>query len=552
MRKKRSQYGCKSRKGCFTCKKAHVKCSEDQPICNRCQRLNLECSYGFKLLWEEDSQQRKIAHGRAGVWSRHNHAISTSRQQAPPIDEQIFVKIPTSGQNAGTLFFLNFTAEHFREGSLPQVLEDDITELERYDSVDSFVDEVLDDDEIIRLTGVPSPLSLMLAHSPYQGVNTNLLSYYIHVLSPQCSLSETDNPYLNVLLPVAYEFEPLRSALLAAAANHLRLHDDLRFERQALELKTAAIKGLRNHLRTNDMDWQSLATTLMFCFYDISDGCAPSWITHLKMGLQMLTYLTTRTSVDDSLKAFCEIYFVAHEVMGGTAWTGWSNSDGDSFALARSEEIDPLMGCSRELISIVGQISSLARRVQTCVEPTSIIESNEFLTIRNDLVSRLRRLQQRVPSSCVDQPLLMQIAEVKRLAAMLYLEERVPRPTDTASVDTCIPPPRSLGRKRLIDCIMSSLRLLPETCAASLWPLFVLGNSRLESEEQRHFVLTRLGQLEDSRKLGSIYHARRLVERYIAASSLPSMGARSSNPLMLGNLPRGLALTENERWISLA
>lgn len=57
------------------------------------------------------------------------------------------------------------------------------------------------------------------------------------------------------------------------------------------------------------------------------------------MGLQMLTYLTTRTSVDDSLKAFCEIYFVAHEVMGGTAWTGWSNSDGDSFALARSEEV---------------------------------------------------------------------------------------------------------------------------------------------------------------------------------------------------------------------
>lgn len=211
----------------------------------------------------------------SGVWSRHNHAISTSRQQAPPIDEQIFVKIPTSGQNAGTLFFLNFTAEHFREGSLPQVLEDDITELERYDSVDSFVDEVLDDDEIIRLTGVPSPLSLMLAHSPYQGVNTNLLSYYIHVLSPQCSLSETDNPYLNVLLPVAYEFEPLRSALLAAAANHLRLHDDLRFERQALELKTAAIKGLRNHLRTNDMDWQSLATTLMFCFYDVRLFCLP-------------------------------------------------------------------------------------------------------------------------------------------------------------------------------------------------------------------------------------------------------------------------------------
>lgn len=57
------------------------------------------------------------------------------------------------------------------------------------------------------------------------------------------------------------------------------------------------------------------------------------------MGLQMLTYLTTRTPVDDSLKAFCEIYFVAYEVMGGTAWYGGSNPDSYGFALAHSEEV---------------------------------------------------------------------------------------------------------------------------------------------------------------------------------------------------------------------
>lgn len=147
-------------------------------------------------------------------------------------------------------------------------MEDEITELEQR-PVDDLTGEALDDGQLYGLADVPSPLSLILAHSPYHGINKTLLEYYIHVLSPQCSLSETNNPYINVLLPVAYEFDPLRSALLAAAANHLRLHDDLRFERHALELKTAAIKGLRNHLRTNAMDWQSLATTLMFCFYDV-------------------------------------------------------------------------------------------------------------------------------------------------------------------------------------------------------------------------------------------------------------------------------------------
>ena len=68
------------------------------------------------------------------------------------------------------------------------------------------------------------------------------------------------------------------------------------------------------------MDWQSLATMVMFCFRDITDGCEPSWITHLKMGLRMLRELNCVKRTDTELRKFCEIYFVAHEVMGRTAW----------------------------------------------------------------------------------------------------------------------------------------------------------------------------------------------------------------------------------------
>jgi len=52
----------------------------------------------------------------------------------------------------------------------------------------------------------------------------------------------------------------------------------------------------------------------------ISDGCSPSWITHLKTALQMLSRLETLSKTDDDLKAFCQIWFVAHDVMGWTAW----------------------------------------------------------------------------------------------------------------------------------------------------------------------------------------------------------------------------------------
>ncbi|KAK4118502.1 hypothetical protein N657DRAFT_651200 [Parathielavia appendiculata] len=40
---------CKSRKGCFNCKRRRVKCSEELPSCRGCRRLGLECQYPGEL-----------------------------------------------------------------------------------------------------------------------------------------------------------------------------------------------------------------------------------------------------------------------------------------------------------------------------------------------------------------------------------------------------------------------------------------------------------------------------------------------------------------------
>ncbi|ESK84138.1 c6 zinc finger domain protein [Moniliophthora roreri MCA 2997] len=37
------RFHTKSRSGCLTCKKRHIKCDETKPICRKCCRLNLEC-----------------------------------------------------------------------------------------------------------------------------------------------------------------------------------------------------------------------------------------------------------------------------------------------------------------------------------------------------------------------------------------------------------------------------------------------------------------------------------------------------------------------------
>jgi len=360
------------------------------------------------------------------------------------------------------------------------------------DDDDGDIEEILRDTEF---ACIPVP-----PYSPYLGSDAFLLDYYISELSPKCSLGSANNPYLYTLLPVAFEFEPLRHALLAATANELRLQQHVQFENVSLKLRDAAIRGLRAHLQTTEMDWKSMAVMMMFCFYDISDGCAPSWITHLKMGLKMLDTLRTNSRTDENLKALCEIYFVAHEVMGQTAWEDPSLPR-DLFWIPHDpQEIDALMGCSRQLISIIHRISCLAQRIRQ----NSMFEVDEFLSEKSDLVRELLSLHQYPASSSNDLDIVQTVAEAKRLAALLYLEEKLRIP---GLIDSC-----NINPTAIIGSLLDLLSGLPLQNAATLWPLFVLGISRFTSQDQLNLVLSRLLWLEKSRPLGSICHARRLIE----------------------------------------
>ena len=274
-----------------------MRCTEEKPICKRCQRLGLECAYGLKLLWEEDAVQQNIAHGRAGpliqfsvltlsltrrigVWSRDGRPKSRSKKNVSFLsNHDVAVSDPCHGSER---MFLNFTMADFEGGGFDAInrqgehhhhLEDDqdIEEVSRQDmspDADSLALEMFDTSGFETFLGI----EVFEPRGLYQGTDAHLLAYYINELCPKCSLSEVNNPYLSVLLPIAYEFAPLRHALLAVAANQLRLLDDHRFVSHSLTLKSMAMKGLRYHLATDSMDWRSLATILMFCFYDVCKG----------------------------------------------------------------------------------------------------------------------------------------------------------------------------------------------------------------------------------------------------------------------------------------
>ena len=105
--------------------------------------------------------------------------------------------------------------------------------------------------------------------STLSSVDSNLFSYFVLSICPSCSLSPSQNPYLFYLTPMSFEYPVLRSALLAASANQLRLLGDRRFERDAWSHKAKAIRGVQEAIDSGVVDVGVVATILMLCFYDV-------------------------------------------------------------------------------------------------------------------------------------------------------------------------------------------------------------------------------------------------------------------------------------------
>lgn len=192
------------------------------------------------------------------------------------------------------------------------------------------------------------------------------------------------------------------------------------------------------------------------------------------------------------------------------------------------------MGCSRELISLISEVSHLAgmSRSRTLPHEEIVGKASGLFTQLSSMDQILRRGEQ-------DANMMIQIAEVKRLTAILYLHDGIIARLNSPSF--------MITPNHLHEAIITALRNIPSTNGSSLWPLFVLGKSCLHNTEDIAFVLDRLQQLEQSRYLGSVYHARKRIERNLAGRL--TLGEQD----MLQSRWEGeIPLNDNERWVSLA
>ncbi|EKG13967.1 hypothetical protein MPH_08841 [Macrophomina phaseolina MS6] len=338
-----------------------------------------------------------------------------------------------------------------------------------------------------------------------------LLDYFTSFICPNCSLSPTHNPYLRYIVPMALTYEPLHHAILSVAANQMRLLNDNRYEREAWAYKNHAMKGLQTSIDRGEVGWQFVATILMLCFYDISDGCDVSWMTHLKGGMSVLEHVRKTGSAQSeakSLSKFFVMYFVAHQIMGLTA-QGTESGLPQHYWLEDDsmEEIDVLMGCSRGLLSLIDKTSAVASRYTALSHDRAFTtkELEEICSTWEELSTEIQKIPQVAPSTAINKENLVRVAESKRTTALIYLHDRFSPflPSETSFIPT--------SKLDLVPKLVSELSRLPTT-PTLLWPLFVLGRSSPEREDYRRFVLDRLIEMQRLRNLGSVRLARRLVE----------------------------------------
>ncbi|KAL2871194.1 Zn(II)2Cys6 transcription factor [Aspergillus lucknowensis] len=506
----RRKQDIRRRTGCVECKAKHLRCSEEHPRCRRCERLNIACVRGLRLIFREDALQRGVNFGREGVWTKRPGSKPQSRKaafHAVPLDSYI-----------DRWVFLNVTVDEFPAVKTSESPSDPQSEPH-------------------------TALSPLPPSSPYHPLHSfadsdaYLLDYFIRGISPSCSLSASHNPYVSLVIPLCFVSDTLRYSLLAAAANQLCILGRPQFTHEACHYKQKALEGLRHEISTGFHTDGTVAAVLMLCFQDISDGCSASWRTHLRGGLQLIEHYSCHSS--PSLWNFFRMYFVAHDIMSRTISEDEDEetlqlwSDGDDL-----EEIDVVMGCSRGLMSLIHRISILASAkakilTKRCLTP---IENQDFEIATSELYTALLSLKQKLPEHSIERKDLEQVAHIKHLAALLYFNERLgssrPAPKfyhersedDPGPCDRDDLEPYS-SKEQLISSVIESITTLPDM-ATLLWPLFVLGNAGLENEDHRRFVLDRLSRIQKMRNLGSVRRTIEAVKHAFGTKDLAWRGDR--------------------------
>ena len=445
----------RTRTGCRECRLSRVRCDEIKPSCTRCREKGLVCSSPLILKWESEFVSRGQAFGRAGVWSKFRSAGAVD-ETAPQNRRQSLVPSSPSFPPAfqewclvptiHSWVFVNSSVSTFEDPHQVSVGPDDPNTLVvRRDAVSDQNMQLLfagstaghENDILIfqplppALPGPGKSLSLFphLSKSPSEIL---LFDYYLQQVYPRTTASSrSTSPFAAVILPFCLTASPtLFSAIQALGACHWSRFDST-YHAVSLRLKSAALRDLHRRISTRGFlscsaDPEVLVVMMMLCLCEIVDNCDQHWTVHLKGAKELIRLRRQHnatlplppppiTQEQDPASAFAESFFAFQDVMGRTA-CGEEVIFGSDYWQEKERTINPWMGCSPELASILSSITELSRtRRQVVAEAAKLT----LVQRAASLACQLENLVQQTDDG--EDGTLRTAAELKRLAALLYL-----------------------------------------------------------------------------------------------------------------------------------
>ncbi|KAL4942939.1 hypothetical protein BDV06DRAFT_191007 [Aspergillus oleicola] len=486
-RKNNRKTAARSLQGCTNCRRSKVKCDERKPSCTRCWQKDLPCSSTFQLKWESDFRNRGVAFGRSGLWSKNspNERRSPTGVSTFPM-EATWLAIPA---------IHSWTFVNNDVALLRRLCEEEQTHAEPY-LLPAFnakiaIGEQGPREPILSSSRPPSPSSrsmemsemLMRNLRPSLSLfphldelgNQVLFDYYIKQVCPRTMHSAlSESPFASVILPYCVSASPtVLRAIQALAACHWSQYDS-QYSSVGLHLKLRVLSEIRKRIRLGPKalvaeDPEVLVIVMFLCLFDLVDDCNQQWIVHLqgakdiirlrRQQLHRLTIETNEIVQQDPVSSFVENFFAFQDVMGRTACAK-ADLFGSSYWRQDDTTINPWMGCSPALVSILFLVMDLSRSRRLMVSD----EDQVTFSIKAAMLNRRLKALKQWPHTDGESPTIHKIAELKKLACVVYLNCALygGRPSD--------PTIRSYVWIILKDIL--ELLALDATCHV-IWPLFV-------------------------------------------------------------------------------
>lgn len=441
---------------------------------------------------------------------------------------------------------------------------------------DTFIGFGMDNNPVSHADTVPRVLSLLPTQRRAEG-DSMLLSYFESVIcSSSTFLDDLRNPYRHVLLPMALQSQGLFHATLAISANTLRLTSPgygvlaLEHQREALKSLICLINDGNKDTKTLD---EILGLALMLCWFDISDGCQPSWIKHLRGFRGLLAQhqqgIRTGEISSGSLERFFTQYFLFHAVLAKTTFHA-DDTNLDTAGVVREstsqahlappspeassiytrnlstaligpqvrsenispstslislylpqdnlDEVDLYMGFSNALLLLLNEITELHISISQHNTNTMPDKQNTFLVQARRLKRTLDKVIQQppllhsVPHTAHKRLIILAVAETYRIGALLFLHEVL---TSTGFHDIAARVFRQHDRKSyttsILELIDNNKSDIMHMAVLPLWPLFIAGCCA-DADTDRVRTIEIFELAEQQQRFGNIAPAHKVVE----------------------------------------